>query len=726
MVWRAAVVLCLICAFPAFAAPSSPPDLAAARASGPIVIDGRLDETGWTTAAPVDGFVQIEPRRGEAATQDTEVRVLFDEHHLYLGFRCRDSAGGRRVRVPDLRRDFDEEQNDFVGVVLDPFGDGRTAQVFYVNPFGAQHDLRAIDGTQTDLDWNALWHAAANIEENGWTAEIALPWSSIRYPGGAESWHANFVRRIRRDDELTAWVEYPRHYSPYHMTHAGALVGLEPPPPASHLQVTPYALASGERRGTPGAKADERGSEIGGEIKWLPGSATTIDATVNTDFAQVEVDRQVVNLGRFSVLFPEKRQFFLENSTLFESDFGDHKPFFSRRIGLDESGVPVPIDGGLRLVHQDARHAFGGLVMQTREQGAAPQSRFALARYSRNFGERNRLGGLVVHRSDEGGALADGIDNTVAQIDGVYRPTDHYSFQGLLAASRTSGDEEGDGFAGSVWTYYQNERIYVGLLEHVISDGYDPRTGFLSDRNLIVTSPAVRLDWRPDWLPRKVRRLRPNIVSWVYHDYDDREFREGYVRVEPLWVVFQDGSEVWSWVEPNRQRLEEPFAPLPGLEVAPGEYDYTRWGVAASSDRSRKASLEAEWIGGGFFDGELDKWILSGRLAPSPRLALTVDYERNDIRDLGPTASARSSELIAPELRLALNPRLQLAVFYQHNTAAERDGWNARFIWEWRPLSFLHLVYTRDTPTDPHRGFLLDTGVEDERLILKMTWTGQF
>jgi hypothetical protein len=695
-----------------------------ARATAPIVADGRLDEADWAAAPPLAGFVQIEPERGRPASRDTEVKVLFDGRLLVFGFRCHDAAGSGGVRVTDLRRDFDDEQNDFVGVVLDPFGDGRTAQAFAVNPYGAQRDLRASDGTQRDLDWNTVWHAGARIAEDGWTAEIALPWTSLRYPAGAGSWRANFVRRIRRQNELTAWVEFPRNVSPYHMTFAGTLAGLEPPPPGRNLRLTPYALARADRNELSGAAERGESYDLGGEVKWLPGPATVVDATVNTDFAQAEVDRQVVNLSRFSVFFPEKRQFFLESSSLFESDFDNVKPFFSRRIGLDDSGRPIGIDAGLRLVHQDAGHAWGGLLLRTREEGGAPASTFGMARYSKNLGARHRLGGLLVHRRDEGGALGERIDNTVAVVDGLYRPHERYSLQGLLSASTTPGG--GDGFAGSLWTYYENEWIYAGLVEQVISEDYDPRAGFVLARNLIVTSPAVTLDWRPAWRPRRVRSLKPNVVSYLYHDHDDREFREGWVRLEPLWIVFDDGSEVWSWWEPNWQRLAAAFSPLPGLEVAPGDYDYSRWGIAARTDRSRRTFVEARYLDGGFFDGELQTTILAARLSPSPRLALRVDYERNAIRDLGPARAGRVSELVISELRLALDPRLQLTLFHQHNTAAERESWNARLVWEWRPLSFAYLVYTEASPTDPGAGFLGSPEFRDRQLILKLAWSRPF
>jgi Domain of unknown function (DUF5916) len=714
--------------------PTTPPALTASAITEEVTIDGRLDERVWATAAAIESFVQIEPVQGDPPKRRTTVRVLFDARQIYFGFHCDDEAGPSGLRIPDLRRDFDFTQNDLVGVSLDPFGDGRTAQAFQVNPYGAQRDLRVTDGTQTDSDWDALWSAAARIEAKGWSAEIAIPWASLRYPAGPANWRANFIRRIRRDDEFLAWVEYPRAYSPYRMTYSGRIDGLTPPPPGKSLRATPYLLGRVDEPN--GSASREHDLDVGGDFKWLPGSASVVDLTVNTDFAQADADRQVVNLSRFSVFFPEKRQFFLESGDLFDSGFDDVKPFFSRRIGLDRNGSPTPIDAGLRFVRQDARQRWGAMAIRTRETNSSPESTFAVGRFSRNLGERNRVGALAVHRRDEGrddgrdgesGGFA-AVESTVVSLDGLYRPREQFSLQGFWARSRRSeGGRTTEGSAGSLWTYFENEQIYVGLVEQFVSRDYDGSSGFVLDNNVIVTSPAVTLDWRPTWLPKSIRQLKPNVVGYLYHDHDDREFREGRIRIEPLWIVFQDGAEIWSWIEPNARRLSTPFSPLSGLVAEPGDYDDLRWGIAARTDRSRKLFGELRLLDGDFYGGRLEELFATVGASPSPKTVLRVEYERRVISRFGAANARRTTELWTPELRLAWSPRLQLTALYQRNTAEDEQAWNARLAWEFRPLSYIYLVYSQqgaldDRPNGPSTP-ILATGPTTRQLILKVAWS---
>lgn len=707
---------------------TTPPRMLATRAAGPIALDGRLDEPDWQRAAPARGFLQVDPRSGEPATRDTEVRVLFDGAALYLGVTCFDKAGLAGVRVPDLRRDFDEAEHDLFGVSFDPFLDGRTAQAFLVNPWGAQRDLLVADDSNEDIDWDAPWSVRTEVGASGWTAEIAIPWSTLRYPPGSGeesgAWGIQFVRRVRRIEEVSGWSPWPRGLTPFRMTYAGRIDGLVPPPPARQIRLQPYVLTRASRLDEAGLSREEEDFEAGGEMKWLPSPSTAVDLTVNTDFAQTDADRQVVNLSRFSVLFPERRQFFLESASLFDSGFDALKPFFSRRIGLDDLGQPVPIDAGLRIVHQDAARRWGGLVARTASEGSVPASTFAVARLSENLGRRHRLGTMLVGRRDEAGPGQAEQSNGVLVLDGLFRPHELFTVQGFVSASSTSR-AGGDGTAGSLWVYTRGPRGYLGWIERWVSEDYEASAGFVSRRNLLLTSPAGTLDWRPAWLPAQVRQLKPNFVANFYHSFEERDFQEGNLRLEPLWIVFQDGSEVWSWWEPNWQRLDQPFSPLPGLEVAPGDYDYDRWGLAGATDRSRAYGLEIRHVTGGFFDGRLDTTNVTARLRPSPRLSLVVDFQRDALRDIGPDEKDRTSELVAPELRLAWSPRLQLTAFYQYNTAAELASWYARLAWEIAPLSYLYLVYGDTEPTEAGSGFLTRSQARDRRLAFKLTYLWQ-
>ncbi len=706
-----------------FAPPTAPLRLAALAASVTPQIDGRLDEAIWQEAAVAAGFLQIDPRALEPATQATEVRVLYDDRHIYFGVRCHDAAGSAGIRIQDLRRDFDYYANDVFGIALDPYLDGRTAQAFQVTPAGSQRDMRVTDGNAIDADWDAPWQVRTRIDEGGWTAEIAIPWSILRYPGEPGDWGLNFVRRVRRLEELSGWSPWPRGFTPYRMTYAGRLEGLRPPPPSRQLRLRPYLLARGEESERAGERSSESELEAGGELRWLPLPSTVVELTANTDFAETDADRQVVNLSRFSPFFPEKRQFFLENARLFDSGFEAIKPFFSRRIGLDEEGRRVPIDGGLRLVHQDSRQALGGLLLRTAAERGKPASTFALGRYQRNLGERNRLGALVVGRRDEEADGRDERENLVGMIDGLYRPHELFTLQGFLSGSSTSG-AGGDGLAGALWAYSEGPRGYFGWVQRFVSPDYEASSGFVDLRDYVLTSPAATFEFQsPKFLPTAVRRFKPNVSASFFHTYDGLDLLEGSARIEPLWLIFQDGSEVYTWWEPNWQRLAAAFSPVPGIEIAPGSYEYDRFGAAFATDKSRRASLEMRYLWGGYFDGRLATTEFTLRLAPSPRLSLTVDFVFNDLRDLGPARQSREVWLWRPELRLALDPRKQLTVFFQRNEAAESESYYLRLSWELRPLSFLHVVLGDFAPTDPGGGYLGRSDETQRQAIVKLGWS---
>jgi hypothetical protein len=666
------------------------PSMLAASARGPIAIDGRLSETDWAEVEPAKGFVQIDPDNGSPATHDTEVRILYDDRFLYVGARCRDEEGKDHTRVREIRRDFDYWTNDLFGVAFDAFGDGRNAMAFQVNPYGALRDLLVLDGEFYDRDWDSVWWARTERDADGWTAEIAIPWTTLRYPAGGEGWGVNFVRNIRRLNEITGWSPWPRNRNPYYMSFAGTLTGLAPPPPSTNLRVQPYGIAESEDG--PGRNIDP---DWGVDAKWALTPSSVLDLTYSMDFAQADADRQVINLSRFTVFFPEKRQFFLENASLFSIGSDTIvQPFFSRRIGLTTEGEPLPVTGGARFTRRGARQNLGGLALRTGEEGGNPASTFLLGRYAGNLTSSARLGALVASRFDEPSGTSGERDNTVVAIDGFFRPTPTLQVQAMISRSTTSG-EGGDGFAGYLWAGNFADWGYTGWVQSVVSSDYEASSGFVARNNILVTSPAFDLDLRPAWLPRYVRALSPATTVYVYHGADDRKLQEATVKITPLGIEFQDGSALDVYVDPQWQVLERPFEPLPGLVADPGEYRYTRYGVEAKSDESRGLSAQLLASTGGYFDGTLTSLNLTARASPSPRLSFSLGFVRNSIQDLGEDNESRVTHLVAPELRLAFNPRTQLTAFYQYNTGAELASWNVRFSWEYRPLSYVYVVYNR-------------------------------
>ncbi len=692
--------------------------LIARRTSNRITIDGRLTEADWARADVGTDFAQTRPDYNPVSRFRTEVRVLFDDEFLYVGGFNRDSAGLSTLRIPDLRRDFEPPESDVFAVTLGPLGDHRTAYQFHVTPLGSQGDVQAFDGGDAfNFNWDAMWRVRTTRADSGWIAELAIPWRSLRYAPGQTSWDINFVRNNRRVAQFSAWAPHPRQFSSWRLTYAGVLDSIQPPPPRMNVRVRPYALGSAQRDRTPGAD-NASTVDVGGEVIWAPTANTLLEATVNTDFAQADVDRQVVNLTRFSVFFPERRQFFLENADLLTAGGLNAntsryivQPFFTRRIGLGDDGTLLPIDGGARFAYRTGRTTGGVLAMRQRGIGSAEDATFAVARGSQFFGRATRVGATIAIRDGETAAG----DNVVTAVDALARLGEQIQFTGTVSTS--TRDNRTD--VATTWQLTRNSaRVSTALLGAWVTERYDPLTGFVSRPNVILTNPSLNVTFQPRWRPKSVVWLKPSLATFLYHSPQTYALQEGLVQLRGE-VLYRNGAQLVPFVEANQQRPTTTVAILPGVEIAPGSRDFTRYGLEGKSDQSARVSALANLSTGTFFDGRLDRAAVAARFSPSPYLAIRADYEVNRLRSIGTRDSSFVTHLVAPELRVFLNPRVQWSAFYQYNTLQERGALNARFSWEFAPLSFLYIVYN-------DRQAILDGTTPSARsVIVKLSWLRQ-
>ena len=538
--------------------PASPSiEILATRTTTPVRVDGLLDEPSWELANVITGFTQSDPEQGQPATYRTYVRILFDEDMLYIAAVCEQSRDS--VRVQNLQRDFAAGENDVFTVAIDGFVDQRKAVVFQVSPFGNQSDMEVTDGEDLNTDWDARWNARTTLEDDRWITEMAIPWRNLRYRTGADELGIILSRQVRSLNETVSIPPVPRVLSVYRMSYEAILRGLEPPPPGRNLQIAPYVLGQAVS-GTTGFRPD-RDAEFGGEIKWAVTPGTVIDFTVNTDFAQADVDRQFINLDRFSVFLPERRQFFLESAGTFNPSISSWiRPFFTRRIGLDDSGLPIPITAGIRSTGRSPTQEFGLIAMRQDAVRGLPASDFGVARYSKNIGGQSRVGGMVTHRLDGASATRpSGRTNRTYTVDGLWRPTPSTGLQAMV--SRSSDSLSGDGTGAQLWAYYENNSVYVGLLEYFNRD-YNPGIGLeLLDANYVMHAPAVLWDLRGGWLPERVRSFNPAISAYSFTSSDGDELEFGYAVIQPLRFVFHSGAAVGLSVVPNWQRITDRFAP---------------------------------------------------------------------------------------------------------------------------------------------------------------------
>jgi Domain of unknown function (DUF5916) len=703
--------------------------LVARKVIGKIVLDGRLDEPDWRAAAVATQFVQVRPDYVSTTRYPTDVRVVFDGEYLYVGAYNRDSAGLASLRMPDLRRDFESPESDVFGVTFGPLGDRRTALQFQSSPLGSQADVQAFDGGDAfSFNWDALWRVRTSRADSGWIAEMAIPWRSLRYAPGLTSWDVNFVRNTRRVAQWSAWVPYPRQFSSWRLTYAGVLDSLQPPPPRINLRVRPYALGQQSRDASVGAFNGSSG-DVGGEVIWAPTANSLVEATVNTDFAQADVDRQVVNLSRFSVFFPERRQFFLENADLLNAGGLNGRyvvqPFFSRRIGLADDGTLLPIDGGLRYAYRTGRTTAGALAMRQAAVNGQGATTFGVARGSQFFGRATRLGATIALRHGGGGRIASGsttgvpspasAQNLVTAFDAFTRIGEQVQLSGMLSTSSADGRT---GVAATYGVAQSTPTLTAGVLGAVVTRDYQPQTGFVSRSNVLMTNPYATVTMQPTWLPRNVVWFKHGPNAILFQDPSSRRIQEGSFSYSGE-ILFRSGASITPVIEHNLQRPTAAVGLFPNVSIAAGTHDYLRVAAVLRSDQSANLAGTATVSSGAFFDGSLDRAEIATRWSPNPYVSLRGSYEVNRLRSLGTRDSSFVTHLAGPEFRVFLNPRVQWSAFYQYNTAVERGTLNARFSWEFTPLSFLYVVYN-------DRQAVLDGTTPTARsLIIKLSWLRQ-
>lgn len=692
--------------------------LQATRVSKAPRVDGVLDDEAWSATTPSGDFVQSEPRQGEKATHRSVVRFAFDDDALYVAAELEQPGGFAAFNQRDMKRDFPTNECDSFAVILDTLGDGRNAFVFSVNPFGAQRDAQVIDDELVEPNWDTLWRVETKRDERGWTVEFAIPWKSLRHGGPGTPWGVQFFRRERGMNEDTVWSPIPRNVSAARMPYAGALVGLDVPRSSLvSLQLRPYLIGRLERIGDGAPTVLPSG---GGEVTWNPTPSTFIDLTGNTDFAETDVDRRVVNLSRFSVFFPERRQFFLESAGVFAAGLqGFVQPFFSRRIGLDD-GQAVPISAGGRAVYRSVERSAGAMVVHTLPTATTNSSLFGVVRYSHNLGEQSRVGAMVVARQDFTGAAGEASTNVLPVIDGLFR-TGPVTVTATLMGSSTSTPTTRARFGGvaTVETRVQGNWGDLSVSGFGITPEFEARTGFVARGDIMGISASGGLDLRPTWLPTWLRNFGPFFESYVVWGVSTLKFQESSVYFSPVWVQFSGGDEAWLYVEQAQQVLTDVFAPVKNTSWAPGTYSYERMGAAFGMQASRKFALSADVSGGSYYAASTFSSTARASFQPIPHVAVSGAYTYNRFWGAGVSGDFAETHLLLAETRLALSPKLQLIGSYQRDTDGNASVLNARLAWEFLPLSFVYLVVT-----DTRAAYRApDVSPSELRVVLKATYT---
>ena len=682
--------------------------------------DGLLDEPAWKDAKSIFLNFQVEPFQGSKASFSSEVKVMYNRNFLYVGAILRDTIGRNRFRSPNLKRDYVFQENDLFGIAMDGFLDKRNALVLQSNAYGVQRDLLAFDDRQFDIDWDGLYRVRTQRSDSSWVAEFAIPWQTLRYPKtdgkAAQDWGINFFRVRRSSNELSVWSPHPRSMSPLRMDYAGRMKGIIPPPPtATNIRFIPYLLE--DIRKTEGSEignGSNQAFKLGGEVKWAISPTTILDLTFNTDFAQADVDRQVNNISRFSVFFPERRQFFLENASLFSTGLAPIsevlggsmyiQPFFSRTIGLDARVNPIAITAGSRVVYRSEQRNIGGIFMRQGEGDGDPYTNFYVGRYSENVGAQNRIGAIVTSKQSVS------KQQSTAALDAFIRFNQKLSFSGMATLTQDSRANQ-DGVAAYGQFLYTTNTFTTYWTNTYVSENYNPAMGFVSRTNIASNALGFDMNVRKSWMPKWIRSWQPGVYTEFYHSLKTGKLIEQSILSGPLWFNLQNGGILGGYVLASVQNLEDTFTPV-GITIKPGHYEYFRKGFLLASDPSSKYSGSFEYGWGGYYNGFLHTIDAQGRLAPIPFINVGLTWSRNIFENMGVAKENKTVDLVILESRLALSPRLQWIGFYQKNTTDQLNALNMRLAWEYQPLSFVYLVFNAsdyqgtDKSTQKQQSFL--------------------
>jgi Domain of unknown function (DUF5916) len=697
---------------PASAQDIAPPVLRVASGADTIAVDGILSEPAWAAAEAGDAFAQTEPREGTEPSVRTTVRVLTGQSVLVIGIQCEDDPA--RIVSFSVSRDAAMQAEDHVRIVLGPFLDGQSGYIFAVNPRGARYDsLITSGGDSENIEWDGIWEAATSTNANGWSVEIRVPIRTLTFKPGLHEWHFNVERRVQRLLETDRWAFATRQYRIRQTSRAGLLSELPEFTIGRGLDIRPSITAGGGIP-APSATIDSK-FRPSVDVTQRLGSNVAASVTVNTDFAEADVDTRRTNLTRFPLLFPEKRAFFLEGSDIFQ--FGptvnrDVIPYFSRRIGLVE-GVEVPLIAGAKINGRIAGTNFGGLVIGAGDKSGVvdQRTRMAVARVKQNLWRESYVGALVTAGDPLGRP-----GSWLAGVDFTYQTTRFVGDKNLTAS--VWGLATGrNGLRGDTASYafkvdYPNDKWDARVWYKRVGRDFDPSLGFVSRRATQIWNPSLMN--RPRFARGPIQQMSYGANPYIWTDLSGQwETYDAQLHVVD-WL-FRTGDRVRVLVSPSGDRPRAPFEISRGIVIAPGPYQWVRRTVGVTTAQKRRFSTSLNWTSGGFYDGKLDQYEWSWVWNPTPLFTVEFDGERN----IGRLAAGGFKQtLVGTRLRMNVSADLSISSYGQYDTDTDSVGINTRLRWTFLPVAELFLVYNHNV-----RSLLDRWQLDSNQLLIKLQYT---
>ncbi|MBI1852263.1 MAG: carbohydrate binding family 9 domain-containing protein [Planctomycetes bacterium] len=675
------------------------PVATALRVDRPPVIDGRLDEPVWSQAPSIGPFTQQEPDEGAPPTQPTDVRVLYDNDYLYIGIRCFDSEP-ENIIATQMGRDADLDTDDRVMIVIDTFLDRRNAFFFEMNPAGAKVDaLIQNNGQDFNEPWDGIWEGKGSIDDKGWVVEIAIPFKTLNFKPGLDTWGFNVGRNLKRRREASRWASARLDVGFQQVSEAGDVRGLVGMQQGVGLDIKPFFVGrwTNDRSGEPNESLQ---GQPGFDLFYKVTPSLQASLTVNTDFAETEVDQRRVNLTRFPLFFPEKRDFFLQDAGIFKfADLGnDLIPFFSRRIGLTDDGDRVPIRFGGKLTGRESGYNIGLLDVETGSAGNTPERNLLAARVSRNVGDESTIGGIVTR-----GNPSETGENALYWLDANYRTSSFGGDKNLVGSmwglqTYTSGESGADLAYGATIAYPNDLWNWEATVKE-IQTNFNPALGFVPRTGIRQYTGELAYEPRPNGV---VRQLFFGSAGEVVTGIDN-EIQSADAQVKLIGLEFDSGDEARLLVLPDFERLDKPFDIHDGISIPAGDFTFTRYRAEVETALKRPVSGLVAVEVGEFFDGHRTDVETQLDWRPSRYFTGSLAYEQNHVWLPDGHFTVHIGSVRA---NIAFSPELSWSNFVQADNESNTLGVNSRVRWILTPgqeLFFVvnHTIERQNGAVDP-------------------------
>ncbi len=707
------LILGLLLSFNLFGQHSKPDSIIAIFCEEQIKLDGQLNETCWLNAPAIENFTQREQNEGAPATEKTRISVVYNTNEIYFGIWCFDSEADK-ISAQQMARDFSWRSDDNIEIMISTFNDNRNGYLFVTNPNGALADVWVGgEGKDWNKDWNGVWDVAVEKNEQGWFAEIVIPFSTLKFKNDStQVWGINFERNIRRKKEQLLWQGWSRLYDVEKISQGGKLAGIKNIKQGTKIEIKPYMLGGFEFSET----GTENTGKIGGEINFDISPTLKLNFSVNTDFAQVEADRKQINLSRFSLYYPEKRQFFLEGKNYYDLNVGRTRLFYSRRIGIDEN-TEVPIIGGMRLFGKLNKTSIGIMSIQTYAKDSIPTTNYSVIKVKQDIFKQSSIGLIATQK------YSDNQYNRVYGTDFNYSTSSLFGEKnlrvgGAFAFSETKifGETENlnkDNLTYNVFLSYPNDQVEFDVGFSTVQQGFNPEIGFAYRTNYQML--YTELQFNPRLKNQRLFRnliFKPIDINYYIND-DTKDLESIMYEWRPFGFVSKSGEFMEFNIIHLYDKPTEDFELIDSVYIPAGSYWDNRFEIQFSTFKGRKIAAEAVVNVGEFYTGHRQEYEIYTYFNFNRHLNIGLDWQRNNIQL---AQNSFTTNEIGGRIDYAFNPKLQTSVFTQWNDEDENILINYRINWIPKIGSYFYFVVNQE--------FNTENGIELERTTIlgKLIW----